>query len=178
MSIKILLYKGRKKWLVVAALAVMNTLAIHAQTNSDRISVGVGALYERGLDLTISYEHETKYHNAWEYFANGYIKWSDCKSCGHVCPESFWKNYRSYGFGIAYKPCVTRGRNHHGNLRIGASAGSDTKEFLGGAHVGYEHNYTLRDGWKLYWQVKSDIMIKGEDLFRTGVVLGVKLPVK
>ena len=32
--------------------------------------------------------------------------------------------------------------------------------------------------WKLYWQVKGDIMIKGEDLFRTGVVLGVKLPVK
>lgn len=74
MSIRILRDKGRKKWFVAAALAVMNTLAIHAQTNSDRISVGVGALYERGLDLTISYEHETKYHNAWEYFANGYIK--------------------------------------------------------------------------------------------------------
>lgn len=73
---------------------------------------------------------------------------------------------------------MTRGRNHHGNLRIGASGGSDTKDFLGGAHFGYEHNYTLRGGWKLYWQVKSDIMIKGEDLFRTGIVLGVKLPVK
>jgi len=26
--------------------------------------------------------------------------------------------------------------------------------------------------------VKSDLMIGGEDLFRTGVVIGVKLPVK
>ena len=175
---RILRDKGRKKWMMVAFMALWLVTTTSAQTNSDHVSVGVGALCERGLDLTISYEHETKYHNAWEYFANGYIKWDDCKSCGHVCPESFWKNYRSYGFGIAYKPCVTRGRNHHGNLRIGASAGNDTKDFLGGAHIGYEHNYTLRGGWKLYWQVKTDVMIKGEDLFRTGVVLGVKLPVK
>ena len=109
---------------------------------------------------------------------NGYIKWNECASCGHVCPESFWNNYRSYGFGFAYKPCVARGRNHHGNMRIGASAGSDTDRFLGGIHLGYEQNYTLRHGWKLFWQVKTDVMIKGEDLFRTGIVLGVKLPVK
>ena len=128
--------------------------------------------------MTLSYEHETRYHNAWEYFANGYIKWDECASCGHVCPESFWNNYRSYGFGIAYKPCLARGRNHHGNMRIGASGGSDTHDFMGGIHLGYEHNYTLRHGWKLFWQVKTDVMIKGEDLFRTGIVMGVKLPVK
>jgi hypothetical protein len=28
----------------------------------------------------------------------------------------------------------------------------------------------------LFAQVKSDLIIKGEDLFRTGVVLGVKIP--
>ena len=81
-------------------------------------------------------------------------------------------------FRLCYKPCVARGRNHHGNMRIGASAGSDTDRFLGGIHLGYEQNYTLRHGWKLFWQVKTDVMIKGEDLFRTGIVLGVKLPVK
>ncbi len=47
-----------------------------------------------------------------------------------------------------------------------------------GIHVGYEHNYELRSGWTLYWQVKSDMMIKGADLLRTGIVLGVKLPIK
>ena len=30
-----------------------------AQQNSDRISLGFGCLYERGLDVTLSYEHET-----------------------------------------------------------------------------------------------------------------------
>lgn len=84
-----------------------------AQSHSDRISVGAGALYQRGLDATISWEHETRYHNAWEYFINGYIKWDECASCGHVCPESFWNNYRTWGVGAAYKPCVARGRNWH-----------------------------------------------------------------
>ena len=150
----------------------------HAQRNGGRLSLGVGLLYENGMDVTLAYEHEMNYCHAWEFFANGYLKWTECKSCGHICPESFWRNYRTYGFGVAYKPCVVRGRNHYGNLRIGASAGSDTNKFLAGIHVGYEHNYELRSGWTLYWQVKSDMMIKGADLLRTGIVLGVKLPIK
>ena len=132
----------------------------HAQRNGGRLSLGVGLLYENGMDVTLAYEHEMNYRHAWEFFANG------------------WRNYRTYGFGVAYKPCVVRGRNHYGNLRIGASAGSDTNKFLAGIHVGYEHNYVLRSGCTLFWQVKSDMMIKGADLLRTGIVLGVKLPIK
>ena len=162
--------------LVLACTGV--TSHVHAQRNSDRLSLGVGLLYKNGMDMTLSYEHEMDYRHAWEFFANSYLQWTECGSCGHVCPKSFWRNYRSYGFGVAYKPCVARGRNHYGSLRIGASAGSDTEKFLGGLHFGYEHNYVLRSGWTLYWQVKSDLMIKGADLLRTGIVLGVKLPVK
>lgn len=163
----------------ILTLVTLMAIAVcgHAQSNTDRISLGVGALYENGLDATLSYEHEMKYHNAWEYFANVYLKWDECESCGHICPESFWKNYRSYGFGIAYKPCVNRGRNHHGNLRVGLSGGSDTHEFIGGVHLGYEHNYVLNSGIRLFWQVKSDIIINGEDLFRTGAVIGIKCPI-
>ena len=71
-----------------------------------------------------------------------------------------------------------RKRNSVGRARLGVSAGSDRYEFLAGLHVGYEQNYTLRNGMVLYWQVKSDLMINGKDLFRTGIVLGVKLPFK
>lgn len=89
---------GVRNWLVHTLLVVICFMAsmtpAMAQQNSDRISLGFGCLYERGLDVTLSYEYETKYHNAWEYFANGYIKWNECASCGHVCPESFWNNYR------------------------------------------------------------------------------------
>ena len=155
-------------------LFIVTLTSSHAQDGSNRISLSTGVLYERGLDLTLSYEHETKYHNAWEYFGNVYLKWDECASCGHVCPDSFWKNYRTYDFGIAYKPCVVRGRNNHGNVRIGASVGSDTDKVIGGIHVGYEHSYALRAGWQIFWQVKTDIMIKGLDTFRTGAALGIK----
>lgn len=160
----------------VAVLAVSATA--FAGDRDGRVSFGVGLLYENGLDATLSYERENAYHNAWEFFANGYLKWDKCASCGHVCPDSFWKNYRSWSIGAVYKPCVVRGRNHYGSFRFGGSLGSDTHRVLGGVHAGYEHNYRLRGGWQVYWQVKSDLMIKGKDLFRTGIVLGVKLPVK
>ncbi len=162
--------------ILVAVLTVSATA--FAGDRDRRVSFGVGLLYENGLDATLSYERENAYHNAWEFFANGYLKWDKCASCGHVCPDSFWKNYRSWSIGAAYKPCVVRGRNHYGSFRFGGSLGSDTHRVLGGVHAGYEHNYRLRGGWQVYWQVKSDLMIKGKDLFRTGIVLGVKLPVK
>ena len=140
--------------LLIACLCV--TVSASAQRNSDRVSLGVGLLYENGLDATIAYEHELNYHNSFEVFAGGYLKWTKCASCGHICSESFWWNYRSHGLGFANKPCVVRGCNHFVN----------------------EHNYMLHSGWVLYWQVKSDVMINGQDLFRTGVVLGFKIPVK
>ena len=167
-----------KKTVILILACVCIALNASAQQGSSRLSLGMGALYRNGVDVTLAYEHETNYRHAWEFFANGYLQWKECASCGHVCPESFWRNYRTYGFGVAYKPIVARGRNHYGNLRIGASAGSDTKKFLAGLHFGYEHNYVLRSGWTLYWQAKGDVMIKGADLFRTGIVLGVKLPIK
>ena len=95
---------------------------------------------------------------------------------GHITKDSFWNNYRTWGLGVAYKPCVYRSRNKYGSLRIGASGGSDTHEFMGWAHLGYEQNYVLRHGWHLYWQIKTDLCINGEDLFRSGVVIGIKIP--
>ena len=166
-----------KKYILSLMMGLCVSVSSFAQSHSDRISVGVGALYQRGLDATISWEHETRYHHAWEYFINGYIKWDECASCGHVCPESFWNNYRTWGIGAAYKPCVARGRNNYGNLRIGASAGSDTDRFVGGLHVGYEHNFALRHGWGLFVQAKCDLTLpKRKDLFRTGIVIGFKIP--
>lgn len=168
----------RIRYVLTAVILLGMATAASADDNQGRITVGVGLLYKNGADLTLAYEHETRYHNAWEYFGNVYLQWDECRSCGHVCPESFWHNYNTWGVGAAYKPCVIRGRNNHGNLRIGGSVGSDRHEVLGGIHAGYEHSYRLRGGWQFYWQVKSDLMINGKDLFRTGVAIGFKIPTR
>jgi len=147
-----------------------------AQANNNHLMLSVGAMYERGLDATLAYEHGGRYHNAWEYFVTYYIKYDEDPNAGHITKKSFWHNYNSWHVGIAYKPCTDRGRNHHGNVRIGASAGSDMDRFVGGVHVGYEHSYALKHGFELFFQVREDVIIRGEDLFRTGISVGVKLP--
>lgn len=164
-------------FLMVMMLTVLSQNAV-AQVNDNHIMLSAGALYERGLDATISYEHGTKYHNAWEFFFTGYIKYEKDKTVGHYTKDSFWNSYNTWHLGVAYKPCVVRGRNHHGNFRIGGSGGSNTHDFIGGIHVGYEHTYSLHHGWEVFFQIKEDITIPDKkDLFRTGVSLGFKIPV-
>ena len=161
---------------VVFALSFFANGTSAQSSNQNRLMLGCGALYERGFDATVAYEHETKYHHAWEYFATGYLKYRDDPAAGHVTEKSFWDSYNTWHVGIAYKPCVSRGRNHHGNARLGVSGGSDRHRFVGGIQVGYEHSYALRYGWQLFFQVKEDVVIRGEDLFRTGLAVGVKVP--
>ena len=165
-----------KRTLFFIMLAVITAGSVRAQSGTDRLSISTGLLYERGLDLTLSYEHETRHHTAWEFFVNGYVKWDECASCGHICPQSMWHGYRTWAVGAAWKPCVIRGRNSNGNLRLGASAGSDTHEAMGVFHVGYEHSYTLHHGLRLFWQVKTDLTLNAEDLLRSGAVIGLKIP--
>lgn len=167
------------KKILILCVVLFGLLSPLAASDGEKFfQVGTGILYQRGWDLTVGIEQETRYHNAWEYFGNVYLKWEECASCGHVCPESFWKSYNTWALGAAYKPALVRKRNSVGRVRLGASLGSDRHELLGGIHVGYEQNYALRNGMVLYWQVKSDLMINGKDLFRTGLALGIKLPFK
>ncbi len=146
-----------------------------ASDKNGHIGIGVGLLYENGLDATLSYEYETRYHNAWEFFGNAYLKWEECEDCGHICKDSFWNNYNTWTLGIAYKPAVHIGRNNVGRLRLGAQCGSDTKDVIGGVTLGYEHSYAVKGSFQLYWNVRTDIMIEGEDLFRTGVSVGFRI---
>ena len=44
-----------KKILAILTMAVFFSLPSFAQAHSDRISLGVGVLYERGLDATLSW---------------------------------------------------------------------------------------------------------------------------
>lgn len=162
--------------LVLLAMLMLFAGRAHAQANNNHLMLSAGALYERGFDATLAYEHSTQYHNAWEFFGSYYIKYDDDPEAGHITKKSFWHNYNTWLVGICYKPCVSRGRNHHGNFRIGASGGSDLEDFVGAVNVGYEHTYALHGGWEFFFQVREDVVIRGEDLFRTGVSIGLKVP--
>lgn len=161
---------------MILALTMIASCMVSKAQDSRSMNLSAGLLYPNTVDATLSYEVETKYHNAWEFFVNGAAKWKDCPSCHHVCAESFWKDHPTWGVGAAYKPCVYRWRNSFGRVRVGASLGSNTDKFLGGIHLGYEQDYSLRRGWRIFWQVKGDCLIKNDDLFRVGAAVGVAIP--
>lgn len=168
----------KKTAILAIALFFAGTVRTQAQSHGDHLMFDIGTSYPKGFEASLAYEHETDYHNAWEYFATAYLKYDEDPIVGHITNESFWHNYNTWDIGVAYKPCVSRGRNHHGSFRIGASVGSDLDNVIGGAHVGYEHTYNLYYGWSVFFQVKEDIMIRCKDTFRTGVTIGVKIPLK
>ena len=75
-----------RKTVILLIACVSFAMSANAQRNSGRFSLGVGALYKNGLDMTLAYEHEMNYRHAWEFFANGYLQWTECVTCGHICP--------------------------------------------------------------------------------------------
>lgn len=165
-----------KKSIGMLALAWGIPSSMVAQNQGSHLMIAVGGSYPRTLESTISYEKEMLYHNAWEYFATYSVQYDEDPEAKHITRKSFWHNHNTWGVGAVYKPCVGRGRNHHGSLRIGASAGSDFHEAIGTVHVGYEHTYNLYDGWSVFFAIKEDISIRGKDRFKTGINLGAKIP--
>ena len=152
-------------------VVLLSTVLARAQDNSHRIGVGVGGFYRSAASATLFWEHETRYHNAWEFFAACSMKLNNLEDIG--------SNYRFWGIGAAWKPCVYRARNRYGSARIGVSLGAAPTDFLAGIHTGWQHSYALRRGWQFYWQAGVDLMIpKRDDLFRVGAGVGIKMPVR
>ena len=157
--------------IIMIAVVLLSTVLAKAQDNSNRIGVGVGAFYRPAASATLFWEHETRYHNAWEFFATGSLKLDDLEDLG--------ANYRCWGVGAAWKPCVFRARNRYGSARIGVSLGAAPTDFLAGIHAGWQHSYALRRGWQFYWQAGVDVMLpRRDDLFRVGAGVGIKMPVR
>ena len=156
---------------IMIAVVILTTVMANAQDNSNRIGVGFGAFYRPATSVSLFWEHETHYHNAWEFFASGSMKLDDIENLG--------TNYRCWGVGAAWKPCLYRARNRYGSARIGVSLGAAPTDFLAGIHAGWQQSYALRRGWQFYWNAGMDVMLpKRDDLFRAGAGIGIKMPVR
>lgn len=161
-----------KRLFLLMALAVALSLQpVSAQGRSDRLGMGAGIMVSPAADATVFWEHETRYHNAWEVFAEGYLKYD-------VNGSGLRGSYGCWGVGAAWKPCILRSRNRYGNMRMGVSCGSNTDDFVAGIHLGFERSYVLHHGWRLYWRAGMEMRVpKRDDLIRGGLSLGFMLPV-
>lgn len=160
-----------RRFLIVFSALLAMTVSAGAQERSDRIGTGVGAFYPFSGEAVLFWEHEMSYHNAFEVFARGHLKLD-----GDV--PALWENYKCWGVGAAWKPCLYRARNRYGSLRVGASVGAAPTDFLAGIHAGWQQSYALHSGWQFYWSAGVDLMLpRCDDLFRAGLGIGVKMPV-
>ena len=156
---------------VMLAVLTAMTVSAGAQDNADRIGAGVTAHFRPAASATLFWEHETRYHDAWEVFVTGSVKLYNL--------EDLRANYKCWGVGAAWKPCLYRAKNRYGSARIGVSLGAAPTDFLAGIHAGWQHSYALKQGWQFYWQAGVDVMLpRRDDLFRAGAGIGVKLPVR
>ncbi len=164
-----------RKLLMVAVL-LMTAVMAKAQDNTNRIGVGLGGYYSPAASKTLFWEHETRYHNAWEFYAEGNLLFRN----GFSQVSQLWDSAgKQWGLGAAWKPCVYRARNRYGSARIGVTLGAAPTDFLAGIHVGWQHSYALRKGWQLYWLAGVDLMLpKRYDLFCVGAGIGFKMPVR
>lgn len=169
--------QSRWQQLLVALVLTLCCTPRAAAGNGDgHLGLQAGVLYPRIFNATLSYDVETRYHNAWEFYADYSTQWDDCPVCGHVCTESFWHSRYSFGVGAAYKPAVVRGKNNLGRFRIGGDLGTNTRHFAMGIELGYEHVWSFRSGWQLVLQQKNEITFWGKPLFKNGLLLGVRIP--
>ena len=87
--------------ILMIAIVLLSTALVKAQDNSNRIGVGLGGFYRPAASATLFWEHETHYHNAWEFFAEGRVLFPDDLSQVSQLWDSSGKQW---GVGAAWKP--------------------------------------------------------------------------
>lgn len=151
---------------ILCALAAF--IAVHAQDTS-RLNVKAGIQAPYTLDATIGYEMPVGNGNAIEIFGEAGNHWQT-----PVC-HRFWKGHYWDG-GFAYKKQVRQYKN--GNLRLtgGVYVGSDKGNVFFGAELGLEYNYVFSNNWVFTVTEKNNFNFLHGDLFRNGLMVGVKIP--
>ena len=165
-----------KKTILSILLLAAFFMPAKAGDGDRHIGFQAGVLYPGILNGVISVDFETRYHNTFEVYIDAFTEWKDCKDCGKVCRESFWKSNYGLGIGAAYKPVVSRSRNNVGRFRFGGDIGTCSREFSLGIEIGYEHVWTFKNNVQFVIQQKNEVTFWGKPLWRLGGLVGLRLP--
>ena len=162
---------------ILLVLVTVITFAMNSKrNNSDRLSLGVGCLYQNGLDFTLSYEHEGQIPPHVGVFANGYLKWD-----------------------MNAPPASISVRNHSGRITAAMGSVSPTSPvwrvvatIMAMSVSEHRPGVTQNGSWAASTSAMNTItcfevagaVLPSENRFddkrktcsRTGIVLGVKLP--
>lgn len=158
-----------KKLIFLFALIICSSLAGRAD-EPKRLFANVGIMAPYTLDATIGYEHPIGYGHAFSVYAEAGNHWET-----PVC-HRFWHNYFWDGGG-SYKHQIARWKN--ASLRVvgGMYFGAIRTDFFFGNELNLEFNYRFRNNWMFTLTQKNTINYLHGDLFRNGVMVGLKIPI-
>lgn len=165
----------RRIILLTVMLALVAIMA-RAGERDPYISLNVGLLHPRVLNISGSYQIETAYSNAYEIYVDYQTQWNTCPVCGKVCMNSFWKSCYSYAAGLAYKKSIHRGKNTTTRIRFGADLGSANRSFAASLEAGVEYALTIRGGVQVVFSEKNELMFFGKPTWKIGVLMGIRVP--
>lgn len=78
--------------------------------------------------------------------------------------------------GIVYKHRLVRYKNGMLRFRFGSQFGAVQKRFFIGLEGGFEYSYVFQNGWEFALIQKNNVNFLHGDMFRNGLLLGIKVP--
>lgn len=152
---------------------VLSFAMAHAGNGDEFINLNAGFLFNSTLNATFGYERELSYSDAVELFGEVGNRWHKDPVCGHVCNESFWKDYY-WGGGVLYKKQLRRFKNSMLRFRFGPECGAHTGRYFFALEGGLEYNYVFSDRMQLSIIQKNQVGFFHGDTFRNGIIIGLK----
>lgn len=150
---------------LIGLVMIINALA----GEREHLTVNAGYLYPNTLNANVGIELETENGHAYEFFGELGDHWRT-----PVC-HNFWKGYYWDG-GAQYKHQLKRLKNGAFRVFGGAHCGAEQTHVFFGIRAGFEYYYVFKNNWQFsITQLNTVNFLKG-DLFRNGLMIGVKIP--
>lgn len=158
-----------RKLLLLLGVIISFCSASYAGDGDSHITANVGIMAPYTLDATIGYEHPFGSSGAIEVYGEAGNHWQT-----PVC-HRFWKGWFWDG-GVLYKHKIARFKN--GSLRTlgGVQTGLTQQKYFFGCELGFEYEYVFSNNWALSIRQKNTVNFLHGDVFRCGVMIGIKIP--
>lgn len=164
-SLKGLFSPFKLKALVVGLVIAVMSVSANAE---NRFTANAGFLFPATLDATVGYEYGFSYGRDFEVFG----ELGNHRKLGQ---GQFWKGYFWNG-GLLYKHQLKRFKNGKFSFRAGPVLGAVQKDFFLGCEAGFEYDYVFANGIELALIQKNNVCFLHGDLFRNGLMVGLKIP--
>lgn len=150
-------------------MAIVPFLNSYAGDGDAHFTANIGIMAPYTLDATVGYEHPIGYGNAIEAYAEIGNHWQ------HPICHRFWKGYFWDG-GVLYKHRLARFKNSNFRVLGGVQCGLYRQDIFFGVEAGFEYNYVFPNSWEFSIRQKNTVNFLHGDVFRCGVMFGVKIP--